>query len=431
MLHRLVKALLEFGFTNFRGAVAIASSLGACACVAWGGWALHGTPPPVTLLAAFPLVYATTVVMLRLERRPLRALAGSRLEPIVQRFARAWVGCAFAAAFSTGALVVTALVWLAGQLALGGLAAEAGTASMVRSLGSGLVTLDAPFRALATVAMLTAGLAIGYGYTLGQRRVLETRLRLAIPNLPPDLHGLRLVHISDIHVGPYLPVARLAAFVARINALAPDLICITGDIVDHRLRDLDLALPALAGLRARYGVVAILGNHDFHVGADAIAARLTRGTDFVLLRDGTHVVAPERGGLQIIGIEDRGRAVNRAADEEARLQSLLETVRGDRPVILLAHRPDLFPSAAAAGVGLTLAGHTHGGQIALRFGERHVVGFGRLMSRFCRGLFERDGSFLYVTHGLGVVGQPVRLGVHREIVVVELVGRAGAPALAA
>jgi len=67
-----------------------------------------------------------------------------------------------------------------------------------------------------------------------------------------------------------------------------------------------------------------------------------------------------------------------------------------------------------------LAGHTHGGQIALRLGRKRILSFGRLMSRFCRGLYERDGAFLYVTHGLGVVGQPVRLGVQREIVLIEL-----------
>ena len=228
------------------------------------------------------------------------------------------------------------------------------------------------------------------------------------------------MHISDIHIGPYLPTAQLADYVARINALEPDLICVTGDIVDHRLRDLDPALPAFSGLRARYGVIAILGNHDHHVGADAVARRLQRGTAFTILRDGRHTVETHAGRLQVLGIEDRGGAIDRCADEEQRLLKLLSETPDRDPVILLAHRPDLFESAAAAGVELTLSGHTHGGQIALRIGRNRMLGFGSLMSRFSQGLFEQDGSFLYVTQGLGVVGQPVRVGALREIVVLDL-----------
>lgn len=432
MLSRLLKTLIEFGFSHFRATVAIASSLGLLVCAVWFGWLARGVVPPLTVLIALLPMWAITVFMLRIERRPQRVFARVAVQRVAQRAARVWVASTFAAAFSTGTLAVVTILWFGAQVFLGSLVVEAGTLTpSLTQGGAGGFALDPLFRAFASTGMALTALAIGYGYTVGQRRLLITKLQIPVGNLPPALARLRIVHISDIHIGPYLSTAQLARYVARINALDPDLICITGDIVDHRLRDLDPALPVLSSLRARHGVVAILGNHDHFVGADAVAARIERRTPFTLLRDGRHTIHSGSGALHIVGLEDRGGAVNRAADEEQRLHSLLAATPSNEPVVLLAHRPNTFESAAAAGVALTLSGHTHGGQIALRLGRHRTLSFGNLMSRFCRGLFERHGSYLYVTHGLGVVGQPVRLGVLREIAVVELVAKADAYATAA
>jgi hypothetical protein len=428
---RLAKSLIELGFVNFRRVLAVASTLGAWTCFAWVGWLVRGVPPPALSLLALPLFYAVTRFMLRLERRPHRVVTDVRTQRLGRAAARLWIGCSFAAAFATGALGTTAALWLAAQELLGGLAVEAGPLAPALRHGTPGTLLDPAFRCLASASMVAAGLAIAYGYTLGQRRVVVTRLRLPLRDLPREFDGLRVVHISDLHVGPYLPAARLADFVARINALEPDLVCITGDIVDNRVRDLDPALPILARLRARLGVVAILGNHDTNVGADAVARRIERGTHFTLLRDARSTIATPAGSLHLIGIEDRGGPIRQSPDEAWRLRRLMADVARGEPTILLAHRPNLFEHAAREGVALTLAGHTHGGQIALRLGRERMLSFGRLMTRFSRGLFERDGAFLYVTHGLGVVGQPVRLGVQREIVLIELAAETRATAAAA
>lgn len=421
MLAHLAKTVLEFTFCHFRAVVALASGISLWTCAVWALWLMRGVEPPLAVLLALPLVYAATVSGMRLERRPGTLVARPALRRIVQRAARVWVGCSFAAAFATAALCVTAAVWLAGGLLVGALTVQANPVfPPATAVGHGAL-IDPLFRALATATMTVAGMAIGYGYTIGQRRVQITRLELPLRDLPPALRGLRVVHVSDIHLGPYLPLVQLAQYVDRINALEPDIVCITGDIVDSRLRDLSPALPVLARIRARHAVIAILGNHDFNIGADAIAARIEHGTSFTLLRDERHTVVRSGGRLHILGIEDRGGAVDRSADEEERLRTLLVGVPTGEPIILLAHRPNIFESAATAGVGLTLSGHTHGGQIALGLGRGRVIGFGSLMSRFTRGLFERGGSYLYVTHGLGVVGQPVRLGSLREIAVLELV----------
>jgi predicted MPP superfamily phosphohydrolase len=429
-LSRLVRSLVELGFTNFHGVLAVAGALGAWTCVVWAGWLVRGVEPPPAVLLALPLLYALTATMMRLERRSLRAPARSGGQRLARAAGRLWVSGSFSAAFAMGALAAIASLWLAGQALLGGLAVEASPAAPAVA-GTAGPLLHPLFRWLASAAMVAAGLTIGYGYTIGQRRVIVTHLRLPLRNLPPALHGFRVVHISDIHVGPYLPGAQLAGYVARINALAPDLVCITGDIVDSRVRDLDPALPVLSRIEAVHGVVAILGNHDTNVGADAVAQRIERGTSFHLLRDGRYTVTAPGATLHVIGIEDRGGPVRQCADEADRLRRLVASVPAGEPTILLAHRPNVFEHAVREGVGLMLAGHTHGGQIALRLGRSRTLSVGHLMSRFCRGLFERDGAFLYVTHGLGVVGQPVRLGVHREIVLIELVAETATATAAA
>jgi hypothetical protein len=420
MLAHLAKTILELGFRHFRLVVALASGTSLWACTVWTLWLMRGLEPPVVALLALPLLQVATAAGMRLERSPGRWVRRRALRPIVQRAARIWVGCSFAAAFATAALVLTAAVWVSGGALVGALTVEAGAFVPAAPVAVPFGVLDPLFRAIATAAMAAAGCAIGYGYTIGQRRVVITRLEVPLRDLPPALRGLRIVHVSDIHVGAYLPLLRLAQYVDRINALDPDIVCITGDIVDNRLRDLSPALPILARLRARHGVLAILGNHDSMVGADAVATGIERATSLRLLRDRRHTLVLPGGRLHVIGIEDRGSAVDRAADEEDRVRELLARTPSGEPVILLAHRPDVF-EAVAADVGLTLSGHTHGGQIALGLGRGRVLGFAKLVSRFTRGLFERDGSYLYVTHGLGVVGQPVRLGSLREIAVLELV----------
>jgi hypothetical protein len=419
MLNRIAKPAIEFVFRHFRGVVATVSGIALWVVLVWALWLGRNAAPPALATAGLPLICLLTAVAMRVERRPHRFVASVKLRRILGPAARLWTGLAFAAAFATGALGMVTGLWLAAQTLLGALAVQAGPVAAID--GAPGETLDPVFRALATAAMLVAGLAIGYGYTIGQRRLQVTRATLPIRHLRGAPGGLRIVHVSDIHIGPYLSLARLADYVARINALEPDLICITGDIVDHRLRDLDPALPLLARLRARHGVIAILGNHDARVGADAVAARLQHGTDFVVLRDASHTINTPGGRFHILGLEDHGGAVYRATDEDTRLRALLATMPAGEPVVLLAHRPNVFDFAAAAGVGLTLSGHTHGGQIALGLGRGRVLSFGNFMTRFTRGLFVRDGSYLYVTHGLGVVGQPVRLGALREIVVLELV----------
>ena len=427
MLARLADSIIEFGFRKFRELIALASATAVWVCAVWAGWVVRSVYPPTVVLLALPFLYVINIAMFRAEERPLGWLAGSRLQELVRLGARLWVACCFTSLFAAAALVTVGVLWTLAHASLDTLVVQAGTTGTAVPPNA-TDPIDPLFRWIGTACMTVAALALGYGYTVGQSRVGVTRLTLPVRHLPAGLDGLRIVQISDLHIGPYLGAERLAAYVARVNALDPDLTVITGDIVDQRVSDLDPALPALSGLRARYGVVAILGNHDHRAGADAIAARIERGTEFSLLRDGRFTICSSGGRLHIIGIEDRGSAVRSDACEKRRLRALRSEIPGQEPVILLAHRPELFKSAAAAGIAITLSGHTHAGQIALNLGRGRTISLGCLMSRFTRGLFELGGSYLYVNRGLGVVAQPVRVGAPREIAVFELTRNAEAAA---
>jgi len=273
--------------------------------------------------------------------------------------------------------------------------------------------------------LLITGL-FAWGYTFGQRALRIRRPRLLLPRLSPQLEGLRIVQISDIHVGTNMSPEDLAYYVREVNALAPDLICITGDIADNAGSDLDLYFPILAELRAPLGVVAILGNHDHYAGASRVAEALMRHTDFHVLRDRAVAFSFRGTRFWVIGLDDRGLDWARGVPRLPQLESLVRALPPDECKILLVHRPDLFPQAAALGVDLVLSGHTHGGQLALPSLGARPLSLARFITRYDRGLFREGGASLYVNCGLGVTGQRIRLFTPREITVIELRGGSAA-----
>jgi hypothetical protein len=346
-----------------------------------------------------------------------RALIGSSPRRRGRLF-RTYTATAFIALFCSAFLLTTALAFLLAQGALGVLSAEALTeAGPASRLGAGL---DGAFRWVASLGMAAIALTLGYGYVLGQRALRVTRIALPLPGLRPGGRPLRIAQLSDIHVGRNLTVAELQAFVARVNATVPDLICVTGDIADSPAADYAAFFPVLAELRARFGVYAILGNHDHYAGADRVVAALRRWTSIRVLRDSAMTVDVDGAHLHVIGLDDRGRDWARGVQSDSRLAALLEAAPAEMPVLLLAHRPDIFHQAAAAGVALTLSGHTHGGQLAIPWFGGRRRNLAEFITRFDRGLYRWGDSCLYVNCGLGVTGQRIRLFTPREISVFEL-----------
>lgn len=259
-----------------------------------------------------------------------------------------------------------------------------------------------------------------FGFTVGRRALSVTRFGVDIVGLPAAFDGLRVVHLSDLHIGAHLDLDELDAHVTRVNALAPDLVCITGDLVD-RADTCASAFPRLAALRARYGVIVTLGNHDIGAGADEVVRRLREDTDFTVLRDACVDLEADGVRLRIVGLDDLGRDWARGVEEHPALPPLVAGIAAGAPFVVLSHRPDCFPQAAALGAGLVLSGHTHGGQLGLpswRGGRpRNLAEF---ITRFDRGRYTIGAATLYVNRGLGFTGQPIRLFTPREIAVLEL-----------
>lgn len=272
-----------------------------------------------------------------------------------------------------------------------------------------------------------AAIALGFGsmfwgWLVGQRRVEVERLDLPLRGLPDALSGLRIAQISDLHIGMQLRAPLLRRLLARVNRLEPDLIVITGDIFDFDPSYIEEGCRELAELDAPLGVFAVLGNHDTYTGADAVALGLETWTRIRLLRDDWARIELEGGAFAIAGAEDPGHGWNERDGTHEALERLAAEIPGDLARLLLIHRPSWFGQAARLGFPLALAGHTHGGQIALpRPGQHHNVS--RLISRWTRGLFRdpETGSILYVNRGLGVAGPPVRLNCAREISLLRVV----------
>jgi predicted MPP superfamily phosphohydrolase len=252
--------------------------------------------------------------------------------------------------------------------------------------------------------VVALGLALtGWAYWTAIADPVVREAELALPGWPAGAPPIRAVLISDLHVaGPDMPPERLARIVAQVNALRPDLVLIAGDFVsDKRIAtrhypQAEAAAP-LAGLRARLGVVAVLGNHDHW--RDTAGARAALAAAHVRLLDNDAV---QMGPLAVGGLDD---AFTRR-DDLGRTLAAMRALPGAR--ILLSHSPDPFPRLPG-DVTLMLAGHTHCGQIRLPF-----LGAISTMSdygqRYACGLVRENGHTLIVTAGLGTSGLPLRLG---------------------
>ena len=263
--------------------------------------------------------------------------------------------------------------------------------------------------------------SILWGYMVGQRRVSVERLDLPIRNLPAALAGLRIAHITDLHIGPQLRAPLLRGFLRRVNELDPDLIVITGDIFDFNPAFIEEGCQELATLRARHGVYAVLGNHDVYTGTEEVARGIERATSIRLLRDSWKLLEVDGAPLCLAGIDDPGRGWTERDAESPELERIAKEIPAELIRLLLVHRPSFFRQAARLGFPVSLAGHTHGGQISFP-GAQHQ-NLSRLVAHWTRGLFQIDDSLLYVNRGLGLAGPPIRLNCPREIALLRLVQR--------
>jgi len=280
------------------------------------------------------------------------------------------------------------------------------------------------------VAVGVAPFAVSlYGYFGERLRYVIERVEVPIPGLPEPLDGLRIAQLSDIHLSAYLTRKQARRAVDMANELGAEMAVVTGDFITLGSDPLQDCVEELAALRAPLGVWGCNGNHEIYAGCEARAADLFRQGGMRLLRQEHAEVQRNGYPINMIGVDyQRTRAID--GPRRPMLEGVGPLVRRDAFNILLSHNPNAFSKAAELGIPLTLAGHTHGGQIQVEILD-HSLSPARFMTDFVAGLYRRpmkgeEGrtakslAHLYVNRGIGTVGTPIRFGSPPEITLLTL-----------
>ena len=235
--------------------------------------------------------------------------------------------------------------------------------------------------------------------TIAMRQLDQFRVRrfvLPIVGLPNDLHGLTITQISDMHVGRFTSGRVLHEVVRVVNELRADLVLLTGDLINDAIADLDYGLDLVRSMQATHGVYLIEGNHDLIENGPEFERRV-KDSGIPFLLDESVVITIRGTPLQLLGLSWTRARENRDAAIAAAVRRLLNQRQPESFPILLAHHPHAFDAAATASVLLTLAGHTHGGQLMLN----EQYGFGPALFRYWSGLYTKGASKLIVSNGVG------------------------------
>jgi predicted MPP superfamily phosphohydrolase len=232
---------------------------------------------------------------------------------------------------------------------------------------------------------------------------------ISLRRLPKEFEGFRVVQLSDVHHGPFSDRSQIERAVETANRLQPDIIALTGDYISKERHYAAPCAEMLGKLRARYGVYAVLGNHDHWTDAALITDLFRAEGITVLINEGMRFQKGDSAfwlaGVDdtMVGLEDISLALAGAREDEMKL--------------LLAHNPIILRRAARAAVDLVLSGHTHGGQVAIR-SEKGAPARGR--KRMLKGLGRLGHTQIYVNRGLGTVVLPIRYGCPPEVSLLEL-----------
>jgi predicted MPP superfamily phosphohydrolase len=274
-----------------------------------------------------------------------------------------------------------------------------------------------------------------YGFLAERRWFRVEQVEAPIAGLPEALDGLRILQLSDIHIGSYMTREHVRRAVELTGGLDPHLVALTGDFITWQRDPIEACVEELAVLRAPLGVWGCNGNHETYAGMEARAAELFRQAGFQLLRQANAELEWRGARLNVIGVDHQATRPP-VGEHLPMLLGAEALVRPDAFNLLLSHNPNAFPRAAGLGIGLTLAGHTHGGQIQLEL-LHPWLNPARFITPFVAGLYSlpvgaggpstpTDGvlgarhsslvtASLYVNRGLGTVGAPIRVGAPPEI----------------
>ncbi len=292
------------------------------------------------------------------------------------------------------------------------------------------------FRTASVVAGAAPFLGVMYGYAAERLRYEVRRIEIPLTDLPPQLDGLEIVQISDIHMSGYMTRESVRRAIDMANDVGADLAVVTGDLITGIHDPIAECVDEVRRLYAPLGVYGCNGNHEIYARAEDTAERLFRQAGMKMLRRENAVISYKGAQLNLIGV-DYQRERTPSGRKMQMLSNLEPLVRRDIPNILLSHNPNSFNRAAELGIELTLSGHTHGGQVQVEILDVSLSP-ARFITDYVAGLYHRPSlmpderrkigetiklmpnapnglSALYVNRGLGTVGAPVRLGAPPEI----------------
>jgi predicted MPP superfamily phosphohydrolase len=357
---------------------------------------------------------ALTVVLVALFLALLLSLFVGRSLP--QTLRTALLVPAFSWLGTLWLLLVCLLVADVARAAISGmtlLARANASASLEVADGSRRVFLS---RLFGGAAVLLAGGASGFSLLTGLRGARVRKVEIALGRLPAGLSGTKIVQLSDLHIGPTLGKAFVDHVVSTCNALQPDVIAITGDLIDGSVEQMGELVAPLAGLQARYGVYFVTGNHEYYSGPIEWC-QFVQNLGIRVLRNERVSIGEGENSFDLCGIDDH-HAERFGHGHGADLPRACAGRDPSRSLVLLAHQPVQALGADAHGVELQLSGHTHGGQL---WPFNYLV---KLQQPVVAGLGRVGGTQVYVNSGTGYWGPPMRLGTVSEIT--EIVLRAPA-----
>jgi predicted MPP superfamily phosphohydrolase len=314
-----------------------------------------------------------------------------------------WVVC------SLVAFLLAVLLWPVRRLARSiGVPASPGRRQFLERSANAVVA--APF------------VAGAYGLFYGRLNLEINRQRIRLPRLPKAFAGFRIVQLSDIHIGPFMPADQISRYVQIANDLKPELLALTGDFVTWDPSTQTAVVSALTGLRAPFGIFGCLGNHEAWSHTEDSITRMFQQVGIRILRRENVRISAHGESLNLMGVDfETSRHMAPGSEKFVRvyLEGVEPLVAPGSVNVLMSHNPDTFDRAAEMGIDLSLAGHTHGGQVALEFVSPEIAP-SRLVTPYVAGWFQKPGGQLYVNRGIGTIGVPIRIGAPPEITVYEL-----------
>ncbi len=299
--------------------------------------------------------------------------------------------------------------------------ALAWTGSLTMAVWATFILLSIPVDILSVVVSIprkiNPGLAIAStllvaaGFVQASLGARIKSVQIEVPNLPSAFHGLKIVQVSDLHVGATLRKNYVGRVVEKINATKPDLVLLTGDVADGHATSIAEHLEPLRRLKPRYGAFYVTGNHEYYWGVNDLVAQI-KGLGFTPLLNENKIITINERPLMIAGVTDpAGEIINGHTPDIVRAGT---SASSPELKILLAHRPGAYEQAEPLGFDLQFSGHTHSGQF---FPFNLLIGF---FHKYSRGLYRHGRLWLYVNPGTGYWGPPSRLGVVPEITLATL-----------